>query len=204
MVIDVFADFICPWCLIGMTRLEQVLVDDKDVEVRLHPFLLDPSIGKEGRDIMKMLRERYGRDPREMWSVVEEHARDAGIELDLSKQPMAYRAVDAHTLVRHAHDKGTQRALAQALYRAYFLAAQNITERAVLKDVARGHGFDDAEVDRILDDVGEARDTETSCLAASEQGVRGVPLFVFNEKLAVSGAQKNEVLRAAMVKASSA
>lgn len=199
--IDLFSDFVCPWCFIGGVRLEQALAglaSEVTAEVTYHPFFLDPTVPAEGVSIPEMLRKKYGADPRQLWARAEAAARASGLALDLSHQPKMYPTVAAHTLVRHAEAKGTQAALARALFRAYFLDALNISDSAVLARIAEPHGFSQAETLELVGAAAELELTREAAISAAQGGIRGVPFFVFEGRLAVSGAQSVEVLQAAI------
>jgi predicted DsbA family dithiol-disulfide isomerase len=199
--IDLFSDFVCPWCLIGSTRLEQALAamsDEVAAEVTYHPFFLDPNVPPEGLSIPDMLRKKYGADPKQLWARVESAAKDSGIALDLSLQPLMYQTAAAHTLMRHAEPKGTQRAFASALFRAYFLDAKNISDPSVLADVAEQHGFTRDEALDLSSAKAELELTREAAISAAQGGIRGVPFFVFDGRLAVSGAQSVSVLQSAI------
>ena len=199
--IDLFSDFVCPWCFIGGERLEQALAglaDEVTADVTYHPFFLDPTVPPEGVSIPQMLRKKYGVDPKQVWSRAEAAARDSGIALDLSLQPMMYRTAAAHTLMRHAEPKGTQRAFASALFRKYFLEAANIADPAILADVAERHGFTRDEALELVSSETELELSSEAAISAAQGGIRGVPFFVFDGKLAVSGAQSVSVLQAAI------
>jgi predicted DsbA family dithiol-disulfide isomerase len=88
----------------------------------------------------------------------------------------------------------------RALFHANFLDARNVSDPAVLADVARPHGFDDAEVARLVTDPDELARTRAEADQAVAMGVHGVPLFVFGGRLAVSGAQPEDALHAAIMK----
>ena len=109
---------------------------DAPARVTHHPFLLDPNTPPEGDDIPARLRRKYGVPPEQLWARLEAEARKSDLELDLSKQRWSYPTARAHTLIRHAAAKGTQRALVRALYRAYFQDARNINDTAVLAEIA--------------------------------------------------------------------
>jgi predicted DsbA family dithiol-disulfide isomerase len=145
-----------------------------------------------------MLRKKYGVDPKQLWNRAEAAARESGITLDLSLQPMMYRTTAAHTLMRHAETKGTQRAFARALFRKYFLDAANIADPAVLADVAEQHGFTREEALELVSSEAELELSSEAAISAAQGGIRGVPFFVFDGKLAVSGAQSVDVLQAAI------
>ena len=201
LTIDVYSDIACPWCFIGTRRLASVLEEigpEVEVEVRHHPYLLNPGAPPEGVDLQGILRERYGADPRPMFARVEAAAREAGIPLDLSVQPFAYDTTAAHSLLRHASERGTQEELTEALFVAYFLEGRNVSDPAVLTDVATRYGFTAEEVERIAGDESEIALTRLEAGNAAREGVRGVPFFILNNRFALSGAQPPEVFRHAI------
>jgi len=201
--IDVFTDVVCPWCLVGSARLDQAvaaLPSDIVVEIENHPFYLDPNVPKEGVVVADMLRQKYGRDPKDMWARVESEASKAGVTLDLSKQPRMYPTAKAHTLTRLAKPLGTQHALANAIANAYFLDHQQINDDGVLADLAVKHGFEREEALRLVNDPDELNITEQLAVDAAGQGISGVPFFVFGNKYAMSGAQPQEVFGMALEK----
>ena len=201
--IDVWTDVVCPWCLIGSARLDKAIAelpDDVSVEVENHPFYLDPNTPPEGYDVGEMLEEKYGREPREIWARAEEQARLAGIDLDLSQQPRTFPTQKAHTIVRLAKPKGKQHELANAIAAAYFLEHRQVNDDNVLAEIAAGYGFTREEA---LSDMRDPRELEQShqlAIWAAQQGIQGVPFFIFDGKFALSGAQPPEVFEAAFKK----
>ena len=184
----------CPWCFIGTRRLEQVLAErGVTADVTFRTFLLDPNTPDEGKNVPELLRERYGRDPTPMFARVEAEARKTNIPLESAKQPMSYNTVRAHTLLRHAIALGTQRALANALFEAHFLAAQNISDTTTLVDVAAQHGFTRERAAELLADEAELAITRNEHDVPRQLGISGAPFFIFNGKIGVSGAQPVEV-----------
>jgi predicted DsbA family dithiol-disulfide isomerase len=194
--IDLFTDIVCPWCLVGSARLDQAIArlpEDVEVDVENHPFYLDPSTPAEGVVVADMLRKKYGRDPKEMWERVENEARKSGIDLDLSRQPRSYPTAKGHTLIRLARVKGTQHALANAIVWAYFMDHRLINDDEVLADIASQHGFSREEAIVILRDPDELGTTHDLAVDAAQQGIRGVPFFIFDGRFAVSGCQPDGV-----------
>lgn len=201
--IDVFTDVVCPWCLVGSARLDQALAqipDDIEVVVENHPFYLDPNVPPEGVDVAEMLREKYGREPREMWERVESEATKAGVTLDLSRQPRMFNTAKAHTLTRLSKSNGNQHELANAIADAYFLDHRQIADDNVLVDIAAEHGWDRGDALDAINDENELSITAQLATSAAQQGIRGVPFFVFAEKYALSGAQPQEVFKEALEK----
>lgn len=194
--VDLFTDIVCPWCLVGSARLDQAIARlpaDVSVDVENHPFYLDPNTPAEGVDVGEMLRTKYGRDPRELWARVEEQAQAAGIALDLSRQPRSFPTQKPHTLIRLARDKGTQHALANAIVRAYFLEHRQVNDDAVLAEIATGYGFTRDEALAAIADPATLAATHQLAVSAAQQGIQGVPFFVFDQRFALSGAQPDEM-----------
>ena len=194
--VDLFTDTVCPWCLVGSERLDQAIAalpPDVTVDVENHPFYLNPDTPDEGVVVADMLREKYGRDPREMWARVEGEARASGIALDLSRQPRSFPTRKGHTLVRLARPKGTQHALTNAIAWAYFMDHKLINDDEVLADIAAEHGFTRAEALADIRDPKELAITHQLALSAAQQGIQGVPFFIFDNKFAISGCQPQEV-----------
>lgn len=178
------SDFVCPWCFIGTRRLEKAL-EGKEAEVAYRPFLLDPRIPAEGVDLRENLKKKFGRDPEGMFGRVEAAARETGIPLDFSKVRRYPSTVLAHALVAKAKEP---RALANALFEAYFLQGRDIGSADVLAELAGSAEVEEAELERVREQAREA----------SAEGITGVPFFVFDGKIAVSGAQPPEVFQKAL------
>jgi predicted DsbA family dithiol-disulfide isomerase len=201
LCIDVFSDLVCPWCFIGSARLTQALAalsNEVEADVCYHPFLLDPNVPEAGVSVRDMLRKKFGVDPKQAWARVEGAAAASGITLDLSLQPKMYPTAAAHTLLRHALAKGTQQELAAALFRAYFQEAANIADPRVLASVASQHGFSEPEARELVASAAELELTRDEALVAAQNGIRGVPFFIFGGQLAISGAQSVSVLSGAI------
>ena len=199
--IDVFTDVVCPWCLVGSARLDNAIAalpDDIEVVVENHPFYLDPNTPAEGVVVADMLREKYGKEPREMWERVESEAAKAGITLDLSQQPRMFPTKKVHTITRLAKPLGIQHELANAIANAYFLEHRQVNDDNVLADIAVEYGFDRGDALDAMNDENELAITQELATQASQQGITGVPFFVFGEKYALSGAQPDEVFERAL------
>lgn len=199
----VVSDFVCPWCFIGTRRLAQVLEKREAVStsglVTFKPFLLDPTIPPEGTDLRAHLAKKFGAVPDSMFKRVEDAARDAGVALDFSKVTRYPSTLAAHAIVRHAKPE-THAALASAIFDAYFLEGRDIGDADVLADIASAHGFDRAEALRIARDASELDAAREEAKEMAAEGIRGVPVFIFNDRVAVSGAQPAAVFEQALEK----
>ena len=199
--VDVFDDPACPWCLVGLKRLDNAVAalgDRAVVEIVHHPFLLDPSATPEGEDIVEMLTRKYGRPPFDAWERLEAEAKSAGLDLDMRKQKLRHWSQPALALIAAAEMKGIQHELAVALGRANYLEARNIADPDVLVDIATRFGFAPDEALAIAGNRDIHEQIGAAAAEASRQGIEGVPFFIFAGKYAFSGAQPQEVFDKAL------
>ncbi len=202
--ITIVSDVICPWCFIGTRRLDQVLAPmagDVEPRIQYRAFLLDATVPPEGADLRDRLRRKYNADPDTMFARIEQAARDTGIPLDFATVTRTPNTIPAHTLLRHALPRGTQRQLLDALFAAYFLEGQDISVPDVLALLGKSHGFTGDEVRHLVTDAVELAQTQAEAAAAAQAGVGGVPYFVFGNRVGLSGAQPVHVFREAIGKA---
>ena len=67
--LDILSDPICPWCYIGKRRLERAIAAldaQHDVQVRWHPFQLNPAMPKEGISRKEYRTRKFGSCERSM------------------------------------------------------------------------------------------------------------------------------------------
>lgn len=194
--IDLFSDPACPWCLLGLTRLDIAIAklpDDVSVTVEHHPFLLDADAPEEGQNVVEMLTEKYGREPFDMWDRLEAEAQRSGLVLDMRKQANRYPTQKAQVLIKMAQSVGRQHEVAVALSHAYYLDALNVADPEVLVKIGAEYGLDTDAVRAAVTSEQACKVIEQEAANAAEQGVSGVPFFIFQQKYALSGAQPQEV-----------
>lgn len=205
VVVDMWADVVCPWCYLGKHRL-RAAVDAWDrpheVLVRHRAFELDPDTpvsAKTARvSVDAYLGEKYGGGPQAgaaMSSRVAEIAAQDGIAMDMARAVRA-NSFDAHRLVALAREMGgpaLEDAALERMFSAHFAEGLAIDDHDVLLRCAAEAGLDERRVASVLadDTYGDlVRADETE---ARELGVTGVPFAVANGRVAVSGAQPVEV-----------
>jgi len=204
--IDIVSDVVCPWCYIGKRRLEAALAGRAgSPQIRWHPFQLNPDIPPGGCDRRRYLEEKFGGPQRasEIYARVEAAGREVGIPFDFQRIERQPNTVDAHRLIAWTQANAADRAdtLVERLFRAYFTEGANIGEIDVLVRLAGEAGIDGAAArGHLASDAGRAE------VAAADQrskatGISGVPFFIFNRRLAVSGAQPPAILGEALARA---
>ncbi len=209
LTIDVVSDVVCPWCFIGKRHLDRALElwsaerSDCDVTVRWRPFFLNPDTPESGEPYRPFLEKKFGgpKQLQEIWQRVSEAGRKAGIEFAFEKIELRANTLNAHRLIHHAQTGAggaAIEAVIEALFAAQFLDGRHIGDRAVLAEVAGECGMDAAAVRSYLDSDEDAGAVRAGAEEVQRMGISGVPFFIFNNKLAASGAQPPEALLKAM------
>ena len=199
ITVDVVSDVVCPWCYIGKRKLEAALRDMPDVEVRWRPYQLDPTIPAGGLDRKAYMDKKFGAERyKEIAARIAVAGASEGIAFAFEKIAVSPNTLDAHRLIRWAASAGKQGEVKERLMQLYFTQGGDIGDRAVLVAVAEAAGMDGATVAKLLDDGSDIDAVREEIAMAQQMGVTGVPFFIFNGKVAVSGAQPPEVLRDAL------
>jgi predicted DsbA family dithiol-disulfide isomerase len=205
LTIGVVSDVVCPWCFIGKRRLEGALAlyakahpDAPAPVVTWRPFQLNPGMPDEGMPRAEYVQRKFGARGGAVYDRVTAVGREVGIPFAFDRIRQQPNTLAAHSLVELAEARGAQDALVEALFRAYFLDGVDLTARENLVAIATGVGLDRAEVEAWLDDK-NARDLAgAEDQRAREIGIEGVPFFIFNGRVALSGAHPAETLLEAM------
>jgi predicted DsbA family dithiol-disulfide isomerase len=128
--------------------------------------------------------------------------RTVGIDFAFDKIEVQPNTINAHRLLIYADRAGKQDAMADELFKAYFLEGANLTDNTTLARVAGRAGLDAPAVAAYLETDEDKAVVEQADVEARGAGIGGVPFFIFNRKVGVSGAQDPEVLLDAMLQAS--
>ncbi|MDF2115215.1 DsbA family oxidoreductase [Roseiarcaceae bacterium H3SJ34-1] len=201
LTIDVVSDVVCPWCFVGKKRLEAALAMAPDIDVEIHwrPYQLDATIPKGGIDRKEYLTRKFGPDgATNMNGRLAGVGAEVGIPFAFDKIERSPNTLDAHRLLRWAQMAGTQDAVKEQLFQLYFVEGKDIGDHKVLADVAAQNGLERAVVERLLAGPADEDEVKSEIETAQKIGVTGVPFFIFNSRLGVSGAQSPEVLVSAM------
>ncbi|WP_367867400.1 DsbA family oxidoreductase [Pedobacter sp. WC2423] len=195
MKVDIWSDVNCPFCYIGKRKFELALeqFEHKDkVKVEWHSFELDPNAEtKPELNAYDYLAEKKGQT-RE-WSVqMHEQVTGAAAEVGLKfnfDQVVIANSFNAHRLIQLAKSKGLDNEIEEQLFIAHFTEGKNIDDAAVLIETGKAAGLDQNDIEALLSDNTFTEEVRADEQIAQQIGISGVPFFIINQKLAVSGAQ---------------
>ncbi len=209
--IDLVSDFVCPWCFLGKVRLDRALADlkasrpDLDVRVNWLPFFLNPDTPPAGEPYRAFLEAKFGGPIKAevVLDKVRAVAADDGLQFAFERIQTRPNTLDAHRLIYRAQSHGEKparvQALAHALFAAHFQEGRDIGEKDTLADIAAACGDRRELVRAWLDTRDDTDKVKRMADGVRRQGIEGVPFFILNRKMAVSGAQSAAVLGAAIL-----
>lgn len=204
--IDFVSDVVCPWCAVGLASLEQALRQlqgEVEAEIQFHPFELDPNMPAGGMDVAENLKRKYGMSDAQL-AENQARIRDRGAELgfsfDFNARSRTWNTFDAHRLLHWAAVEAPDRQLPlkRALLVANFSEGRDISDRAVLTEVAAGVGLDPERAGAVLaggEFADAVRDAEKFFQGL---GISSVPAVIVERKHLISGGQPPEVFERAL------
>jgi len=208
--IDIVSDVVCPWCYIGKRQLDEAIARWQQENprspaplLRWRPFQLNPDMPAEGMPRSAYLMQKFGSpDGGNRYDRVRAAAREVGLELRLDAIRIQPSTLKPHGLMEIAEDGSTQTALAEQLFKAYFIDGRDLSDDETLRRIAAKAGLDKGLVDAALAAESVSRLVAAADAELREYGVTGVPLFILGsdraERVVVSGAQGAGALLQAM------
>jgi predicted DsbA family dithiol-disulfide isomerase len=194
MKIEIFSDVACPWCFIGKRRLERALkAAGIRPELQYRAFQLQPGLPADGVPAADFFARKFGGKERMLgiFERVVQVGREEGIAFDFQSQKRAPNTELAHRVIYFAGTCGQATPTVEALFRGYFEQGLNLCELSEIvsalecQRVALDGG---ALTEAMLAGAGK-EEVASDLREASEYGIGGVPLFIFDQRYAVEGAQ---------------
>ena len=196
--VDIIADLVCPWCYLGKRRLDDALLAvGGPSTVSWYPFQLNPAMPADGMEVEEYLASRFG-DPADLKPALDkltEAGKSEGINFNFDKVSRIPNTLNAHRLMRLAETSQVSAPdLAEEFLRGFFESGLDIGDRDVLSDLALRHGLDYKDINKTLDNDLSRSIVLSQEAQARQRGVSGVPNFLINRRLFLTGAQNTAAL----------
>lgn len=200
MKIEIWSDFVCPFCYLGKRRLEMALdqfPQKQHVMIEYKSYELDPHGDKDpDMGYMSLLAHKYNMTldkVRDMTSGLQKQAEDVGLTFNFETIQLT-NTFDAHRVAKHAIKQGKGYEMIDRLFKAFFIQSENIGDHSTLRKLASDIGLTNDDIEAVLVTNEHKRAVLEDENQAKQIGVQCVPFYVFNEKYAVSGAQPPDIL----------
>jgi len=207
MKIEIWSDIVCPFCYIGKRRLEKALATlqhTEEIELIWKSFQLNPQqVTQPGISVLDDLARSKGwsiEQTRQITQQVTQMAAEEGLQYNFDAAVVA-NSLQAHRILQFAKTQKLGTEMKEALLCAYFIDGENIDDPVALQKLATNIGIDATAVDIVLRNTQQyLPEIEADITEAQQLGLRGVPYFIFDRKIAISGAQHVDVFVEALNK----
>jgi predicted DsbA family dithiol-disulfide isomerase len=194
--IDIVSDVACPWCYIGLKRIETAMAEcpNVDIEVNWKAYQLDPTIPVQGYEIEAFFTRKFGGKEQalEVFDHVAKIGKEEGINFDFINMPRVINTFPLHVLLTAAAKQGKKYWLKSKLFKANFEEKLDLSNTDVLASIVAELGWDKTQLIEILNDVDLQHETKDEIDHYQKNGVSSVPFFIINQKYGISGAQQAE------------
>lgn len=196
VLVEVWSDYLCPWCYIGEANLDNAIAElDINAIVEYKSFQSNPTL--QGAYTVNEIAKQSGfslEEARKKSKYIEDMASESNVELHMNNVIMV-NTFDAHRLAYMAKQRGHGKAMAKRLFEASYLEAKNIADPNVLAEIGEEFNLTKKETLAMLASDQYRVEIKSEIQEGISNGLRGVPYFVINKKYVLSGAQPKEVFK---------
>ncbi len=196
MKIKIFLDTICGWCYIGHKRLFNALAEFKDrkFEVEYAPFLLNPDMPLAGIKRSDYLVMKFGskENAQPMYDRMTEQAKSENLNFKLNDIQITPSTILSHILIDLSKGMGGQNSIVENIFKTYFIAAGNIGDPANLIAIGVKNGLKKEIIKEAFESKKKRDEILEKNQLAYTMGITGVPLVMFNDQVAVQGAENKD------------
>jgi predicted DsbA family dithiol-disulfide isomerase len=204
MEIKMFSDTICGWCYIGKERLKQALreVGGNGIKVTNLPFQLNPDMPLEGMDRIQYIKKKFGsiENAKPMYDNMILQGQQENLEIKLDKIKKTPNTVKSHLLIDYAKLNKVENEVMDSIFESYFFKAKDIGDENVLLEIGKKHDLDIKGLEKFITQKENLQKIDKLDTIAKQMGISGVPFYIFNDKISISGAETVENLTKAINK----
>ena len=200
--IDIFSDVVCPWCYIGKRNLEKALKiitsnrDDLNISVNWRAFQLNPALPMGGVSRQEYTASKFGgkENAKAVYDRVLLAAEQVGLTLhfdDITVQP---NSTKMHELIYASKETALTDDLIEALFKAFFIDGRDLSRKENIRQIARDVGMSDEVIHNTVESDNYAGQVSEDLKESHRLGISGVPFYVINAEIGLSGAQPPEMI----------
>ncbi|WP_419226618.1 DsbA family oxidoreductase [Alteromonas sp. OM2203] len=205
VTVNMVSDVVCPWCIVGYQRLQEAIktLDNIEVDIKFHPFELNPNMPEQGQNLREHIMEKYGiseQQSADNRARLVEAGEVLGFAFNFTDDSRMQNTFKAHQLIHLAAKKGLEEEMKLSLFKAYFTDGKDVNDQKVLVEIADAIGLDGGEVKEVLQNGKYAQAVREEEAIWMQRGIQSVPTFVIGNQ-GIAGAQEPATLAAFITQA---
>ena len=200
--IEIFSDVVCPWCYIGKRNLENALqiLNEKDEQfestLNWRSFQLNPQLKEDGILRQDYITNKFGEGANS--EIIYERVRLAGeaigLKMNFDKIIMQPNSSKMHSLIYAAKEINRDIELIENFFKAFFIDGMNLTDFEIVSKVASDSGLDSETINGVFHDNLFEKFVQEDIKMSKKYNITGVPFYVIDDSIGISGAQPPEVI----------
>ena len=200
--IEIFSDVVCPWCYIGKRNLENALqiLNEKDEQfestLNWRSFQLNPQLKNEGILRKDYITNKFGEGANS--EIIYERVRLAGeavgLTMNFDKIIIQPNSSKMHSLIYAAKETNRDIELIENFFKAFFIDGMNLTDFEIVSKVASDSGLDSETINGVFHDNLFEKFVQEDIIMSKKYNITGVPFYVIDDSIGISGAQPPEVI----------
>ena len=204
MQIQIFVDTICGWCFIGSQRLISTIQKiNQNFEVIYVPFQLNPDMLKQGMERTEYIKNKFGslENAKPMYDNMTQEGKKENLQLKLNLIKNTPNTVASHILIDLARKEKVQKEVVYNIFSDYFEKGVDIGDEDNLIKIGKNHGIKEDILRDEMSSLEKINKVSKMDAIGRKMGITGVPFYIFNEKILLSGAQPAEAILKAIEEA---
>ena len=190
MKIEIFSDFMCPYCYIGLKSLEKA-IEKTGVkpEIEFLSFELNPDIKSEHKKLMDTIKEKHNLNDYEVKGTMNrivKCAKEEGLDYNMEDAISANTHL-AHLAMKYVATLKKEYEFEEFLMKAAFIEGKDVGDIEVINKIAEKLGVD---VDEMLEFI-DMDSTKALVLddkhKAEALGVKVIPTYRIDEDRMIEG-----------------
>lgn len=207
VTVNMVSDVVCSWCIVGYQRLQEAIktLDNIEVDIKFHPFELNPNMPQEGQNLREHIMEKYGISEQQSVENRErlvQAGQELGFAFNFSDDSRMQNTFKAHQLIHFAAENSLEEEMKLSLFNAYFTDGKDVNDLGVLVELAEAVGLDKTEAEAVVKSEKYAQVVREEEAIWMQRGIQSVPTFVIGNQ-GVAGAQEPATLAAFISQAAS-
>jgi len=200
--IEIFSDVVCPWCYIGKRNLEKALqiLNEKEEQfesiLNWRSFQLNPQLEEDGILRQDYITNKFGEGANS--EIIYERVRLAGegvgLKMNFDKIFMQPNSSKMHSLIYAAKETNKDIELIENFFKAFFIDGMNLTDFGIVSKVALDSGLDSETINAVFHENLFEKFVQEDIIMSKKYNITGVPFYVIDDSIGISGAQPPEVI----------
>lgn len=196
IIIDIYSDFVCPFCYIGKKNLNDAIKNlnaENIVKINYKSYELNKEASKINSDLKYNEEDKENEDIKE----IIEQGEDVGIKFNFNDIRTG-NSNNAHRITKFAETKNKDKEFVNKVMDEYFLNGLNLNDNEKLIEIGEYVGLNKNDLENIINSNKYKDQVDKDKYDAFQYQVKSIPFLLFDNRYGASGKQNVKVFEDAI------